>query len=509
MSKKGSKYTKNGKSKKNGGYNNNAKGKRSFREDQEVTSKENDPGWYNSNNQLSFDAGSYSFNTGLGTEFTFNGSTTSVPGVCAIGIIPMPCVQNRADEPINVTARALFSNVLRANSRSNPDYEAADLMIYLMAVANAWSLLYWARRVYGLCNVYSQYNRYIPEALLIADGIDFEDILHDMAGFRYEINAYATQLATYCVPKDIPYFQRMAWLFSNVYMDEPTSRAGLYIYHPETFGVWKDNGTNGSQLDFMNWAVCRHPDGSDVNGYTGTVTPSLSGRGMFVEAFKMVLSRLHDSTDVNNMSGDILKAYGPENMLLPDTIPADYAVVPEYVPEVLMQIHNTTLLGTPVESDWEVACLTQDERHLNLYSSIVLNPMLTGDTDTLTSLWGSDCINAVGTANNNHFLDIMKESPTSDDVLVATRLKSNYGTLQYTDDGGTNKTGLTASNSGAEIATTMYIVKTRSSEDFGPAKRPSGTGYHADNYSIFGPFSSYSANVADEVSGEPGSGYVD
>lgn len=476
MSKSKKSYTK-----KKGGKNNYKRDKRD--NDEIVISKENDPLWYNSNSQLTFDAGSYSFNTGLGTAFKIGNKFESIPGVCAIGILPVPVVENNANDPVNVTARALFSNVLRANSRANPDYEAADLMIYLMALAHAYSMLYWARRIYGLCNTYSQYNRYIPKAVLLADGVDYEDFLTQMAEFRYYINAYATQLATYCVPNDIPYFKRMCWLFSNVYMDEPTNRASYYIYHPETFCMWTDTGTNGSALKFINWKVTSHADGTDVYGEFGD-TRTLTTLADVKKGFNIIIQQLHDSTDVNNISGDLLKAYGSENMIVPDTIPEDYAVIPEYVPEVLSQIHNAVLVGGVLESD-SASAVEQDESTLNLYTNVAFVPYGYGwsgsENATQRNSWTRKY-------DGRFMLDIIKDNPTSDDVLVATRLMPALQVGDVDVGGGNTITAIRALHGGMDIATNMYIVK------FGVTGDHTGgiaNCISMGEYNVYGPYSTY------------------
>lgn len=428
--------------------------------DQYVKESSNDPMWYNSNNQLAFDAGSFSFNTGLGDIDSAYGSNFSVPGVCSIGILPIPIVSNSSNDPVNITSRAFFSNVLRANSRSNPDYEASDLMVYLIAVANAWSALYWCRRLYGMCNAYSQYNRYLPQALVMADGVDFEDLLSNLAKFRYEINAFAVQLATYAVPNNIPYFKRMAWLFNNVYTDDPTRRASIYMYHPEGFGMWSDSGSSGSQIDFGGFQTV-HADSTDMYGAYTRVDNSLMTVSEIISMLRQLITKLRDSTDVNNMSGDILKAYGPENILIPDTIDYEYTVYPEYVPEVLTQIHNMTLNGMVVISD-EGTLLTQDQNTLNLYTEVGFQPWGAGGIINSEHNYWQYIANKAGAGSN--ILDLHVDNPTSDDVLVATRLMVTNKAYDYHVSGSTYK-AMTVQYGGMDVGTVAYVI------DFDPTTK--------------------------------------
>nr|UVJ88894.1 putative capsid protein [Picobirnavirus sp.] len=309
----------------------------------------NDASWYMSDTQLVNDVASVSFNTALGNPITLTGSigttlsvnSTSVylPGIMSIYTSPTIGVSTDANSPVNIAMRRLYAYVRHANS-GHSNYDPADLMIYLLAMDSIYT--YWAYmvRAYGVAQVFSRTNKYVGDALLTAMGVD-PNIRENLADFRAYINTFAAKAQQWCVPRVMTYFLRHNWMYSNVYKDEDNDKAQMYLYVPAS--LYKYNATlsegtaGGLEMRSINVEM-------DSSGYLQTKTLPNN----YVDLIAMgndLLNALAGQEDIGIISGDILKAYGADNLWKIDTIPTDYQVIPVFSEEVLEQIHNTAFAG--------------------------------------------------------------------------------------------------------------------------------------------------------------------
>lgn len=288
----------------------------------------NDPGWYTNNKALVQNAGSFSFNNAMGNVLygtSPNGNDRAIPGVFEYVVQMVPGISKDPFSPINIAARALYDKVNYKNSR-NFSYDAPDLMMYMYGVSSAYAYWAWMVRVYGIMNTYSQINRYVPDVLVKATGADPDSIRLNMAQFRYYINLYARKINVLAAPQGMPVFSRYMWLFSNVFMDAPNKKAGLYISKPFGFYKYVENTTTGG-------ACLMQPFNDSLKSLDDIVTYG-----------NAIAEALLGSQDINNMSTDILKAFEGNCLSLPDTAD-DYFVTPAYSMEVLEQLHNTRCFG--------------------------------------------------------------------------------------------------------------------------------------------------------------------
>lgn len=326
--------------------------KRTFAAGEEVKvhkQSHNDASWYMSDQQLCNDVASISFNTALGNPITLRGSlgvtystpdfNFSIPGIMSIYTTPTIGVSKDANSPVNIAMRRLYTYVRHANS-GHSNYDPADLMIYLLAMDSVYT--YWAYmvRAYGVAQVFSRTNKYVGDVLLTAMGID-PSIRENMADFRAFINTFAAKAQQWCVPRVMTYFLRHNWMYSNVYKDEDNDKAQMFMYVPATLYKYNPTSpvTNVGGLEAI------------MVGIETTNTGTFQVRSMplrYVDILAIgyqLLNALAAQEDIGIISGDILKAYGAENLWKIDTIPEDYQVIPTYSEEVLLQYHNTAFSG--------------------------------------------------------------------------------------------------------------------------------------------------------------------
>lgn len=195
----------------------------------------NDFSWYNTLPELTAAASNIPFSRPLGTEISYeslvNAPTktsnileyrggkktlfpqattqvaTSLPGMMFIEWYPTIGASYASNSPINMISREIYSYVRHVNSGS-ANYDAPDLMMYLIAMDSLYSMYNAAVRVYGLMNLYTSSNRYMPKALIEGLGWDFNSVLGNMAQFRWAINNVAYKMSSLAVPSFMSYYLR-------------------------------------------------------------------------------------------------------------------------------------------------------------------------------------------------------------------------------------------------------------------------------------------------------------
>ena len=367
------------------------------------SSSENDPEWYASDTQLLQDAFSLSFPDRLGLPVkAFDPDYSSVlppygkevnyrvSGLMSIGMVPVPGISTSGQSAVNVAARKLFTYIRHANSGA-ANYQAPDLMMYLLAMDNAYTLWNWLVRIYGVAQVFSGRNAYLPSVIFQADNVDYTSVCSNLNQLRTAINIMGKKLMTMKVPGHLSYFKRHAWLFSNIFLDSTSSKAQMYMYSPSHLYKWNEYTTSG-ELAYL----------SPVQINTHSVKWKFDGLVSLINEF---LDPIFYSEDFNIMSGDILKAYGEENCITIPSIEPDYVVLPVPNQEVAMQIENAEIPIKPITLDdsWNITQNNKEE--------LIFNPSVTVYRDEL---------------GGKKLLNFHHDAVTPADVAVATRLNRIY-----------------------------------------------------------------------------------
>lgn len=352
----------------------------------------NDPSWYEVSPELTRAAASlpFSYFPGsklpklplVGGQFGYN----AVPGVMEIRYVP---AIGRSDDLLsapNVAARAIYSWVRHQNSGSK-NYEAVDLMLYILAMESIYVQINEAKRIYGIAMRYEVANRNIPDLILDALGVDATNVRDNLAQFRYGINLAVAKISALCVPKAFDIFKRHAIISTTVLADADSSRAqfytwvssGYYVYQPKT-------STTGGMLKFKS-------RGSAAR----TVWAVL---GQINEALDALLT----DEDINVMSGDILKAYGRENLYDLPEIAENYTAELYYDEGMLQQIENAICLQ----------CTNLDVTQQD--GAILFQPQYSSGTQLANT---AISVLATYTVLNSH-----KNNPTPEDVVEFSRGQS-------------------------------------------------------------------------------------
>lgn len=380
-------------------------------------STDNDASWYNTLPELVRDAANFPFSRPLGVRYvpkseasvTVDSSygVSSIPGIMRIVWYPTIGNSDNSNSPINIVAREIYSFVRHANS-GHANYDAPDLMLYFMAMDSLYSMYSEAVRVYGSMMLYNANNRYYPKALIECMGWEFDDVQRNMAQLRWAINQFAYKLGSLAVPSNMSYFTRHIWLNSGVYMDNNSNKAQTYVFSQGAFYKYNPTVESGfkSRLIFEKRDAKKMTVGKWVTKMNNYIDPILA------------------SEDFNIMSGDVLRAFGQENLFTVAPISEDYVVLPTYSQEVLSQIQNLTIMGYP-----DTTISTGSGEYANIVQRInssTWDPGLYQEL-TFTTLEAinkpkSSMAQSQIATTMQKLISMLSDSPTPDEVMVATRL---------------------------------------------------------------------------------------
>lgn len=311
-------------------------------------SRHNDAAWYGSNSFLVNDSASLAWSTPIGSPTTSLAEGVNYnyaigqPGIMTLDIIPVLGYSEDNTSAVNIAARNVYSFVRHVNS-GHANYDAPDLMLYMMALDSAYSFLCWMTRTYGYLMLYSMYNRYLPDALLAANHVDASDLRSHITDLRAFINMYTVKLGSLVLPASMPVTARHCWMYSGFYADSPNMKAQLYQYAP--VGFYRYDELNGAGKLVFEPLVTKGSTGKDILLKFSDITAYAT----------KLLNSIVTSEDCAIMSGDILKAFGPEGIIKLPYLEETYVILPTYSVEVLSQIQNATVLGGHFDpNDFEI-----------------------------------------------------------------------------------------------------------------------------------------------------------
>lgn len=430
----------------------------------DTKSSDNDPNWYAVNPSILRDAASYPYARPTGLPIYFDPvikptptgsanpvteiSPTVVPGIMTFHWCPTVGGANSAVDAVNIAANSIYSFVRHANS-GHSNYDAPDLMNYILAMDSAYSFYAHMVRIYGLMNNYALMNKYTPQAILWALGADFENLQSDMANFRAYINQYAYRLSSLAMPSDIYYITRHIWMNENVYMDAETPKAQYYAYVQDVFMFWLEgSGDVLGQLYFSNIPTTTRTTTSGGRAF------NLSTLSDYISFGNKLLNPIIGSEDMNIMSGDILKAFGEGALFKVLPISETYFISPVYNQEVLSQMENIETPPSAMTTQninggdnpfsnnvkmWAGNIMTSNSAnypsHIIQNSDVNNGYLVENIRVSIPAGIGQNATNNSVTISpeqylrsSKHILNMHKEAITPEDTMVASRLMINPST---------------------------------------------------------------------------------
>lgn len=301
----------------------------------------NDLSWYAPTPEMLLASCSLPFSNRLLYSVKLGDLDAITPGIAALKLETSICSgkyigvtdQYYTDDAINVVAKNIYSYIRRANSGAKT-YEAVDLMQYLLTCDQAFMLWSYLVRLYGIARTYQFTNSYYPNQVLRAMGIAHpEGISGNLAQLNYIINNMAIRMSNLAVPKSMPYFLRHMWIYQNIFLDRPNPKAQSFIFTPNSYYVYTESTPDAKP------AMIRKDFPTFKSGI---------GAGEILSQVQNLINEILDpitqsETLADTIPGDILKAYGQENLFAFPQLPADYTITPIYAEEIMPEISNLVI----------------------------------------------------------------------------------------------------------------------------------------------------------------------
>lgn len=310
-----------------------------------VISRTNDITFYNRNPQLIKDAARIPFGNqlgrpiALGTDYT----TTGLPGVCALRMIPTIGLAKTASDAVNIAASQLFTFV-RKNLSTVASYAPADVLMYVAGIDNIFAMYGHISRIFGIVNNYAAENLYYPDGLLYACGFSgaaLKDLKNHISDYRIRFNNLVYKAASLYLPVDFGIVKRHMWLFSNYFLDQMSSKAQTYIHVP--YGYYQLNETlsdNGTALEFVK------------------LPAQFTAFSQLLDNFDAQIEAYRNSDSMLKIAADMRRAYENHNPWTLSYIPEDFRILPIADKTVLTQVMNTDVLMNKVvtvpTANWNV-----------------------------------------------------------------------------------------------------------------------------------------------------------
>lgn len=411
----------------------------------------NDISWYSRNPQLLQAAASIPFSSVLG-EISSNIGDPSQPidSVYGIMVLPWsPCL-GADDVALNQSFNSQYSYNVHANSR-NYAYTAPDLGILELAGIQVFNIIASMIRAFGVVRWYQERNNYLPDALLHAMGFQPKDVRQHRSQMWFDINNLIDQTRQIWIPNTMPIADRWFNLNSNVYTDaDDQSISQLYVYVQDAYYIYSETGlSTGSALLLVNekGEPCDYDEevaGGVLNYSNAAFNPAYNQYTWeeWMTVAQAMIDALINSEDRGIIFGDILNAYGQDNIRALTSIDSSYVVTPAYNAEVLTQIENW------LESPAVLKGIGQTSGNL-----------------TLASIWAQQSVMYYSSSQKRAIPRIptaalinfhTSSQPTPEMVVVGTRCVA----LGYQSVGGRMTIKLSTNNVGTGIVSLPYACGT-------------------------------------------------
>lgn len=367
--------------------------------------RDNDPNWYFLDGDVARQASAISFSSYIGEEldlpFTTPGTsgkhvirTVETPSIMSLHVNPCPGKGDRLSG-INMASLQTYTQLSSLNAKTT-NYAPQDLTMLMLAMGEIVSVLEHIRRVFGIMFTYNQRNRTIPQIVVNEMGFDYDDMAANLADYRLQFNTWITAVNKIPFLDNIAYVYKCADMYQKVYMDSESNMSQLIFMMP--YSTWKLNEAYNDQGSGLE-TVMIPERGSKWNKWVPLIDSLISGL-LTSATFNYIYS------DVLNLASKT----GAKTIRL-DYLTEDYAVVPEYNQNFLLQVHNATIIGPPKGDGVNRSKLNDVSCNVDL-NAIEYMP-----------IWSATNM------PTNVILDFPTSDPSVEDIIEATRytavLKNN------------------------------------------------------------------------------------
>lgn len=303
----------------------------------------NDPAWRVQNPALSETVGNILFSDPTGL-FHSNGAgplnTTaayniewSVAGLMVFNALPLWGEASSATAPTNIAGQKIqwLANVKWYNQTG---YAPSDIMAMVMAVDAIHIFIIEAIRAYACCSKYSVQNKYYGRNMVRALGWDYDDILTNLAKFRYVINEAITKINQLHIPKIFYCVDSHISMYSRIYSESPvqSEKAQLYAFRSNSWWLWNDSDGTLTAYPWQWWT-------------SSTDKHQLCRTEDFERTINSMLDPILTSEFIAKMDADLLRVFSYDECFQLSPIGETLDIQFTYDPLVLCQIFNAEFVN--------------------------------------------------------------------------------------------------------------------------------------------------------------------
>lgn len=225
--------------------------------------KDNNWRFYISNPSLAQAAADLSFYNASGLEvpvpvnssYRLAVGSNVFPGIMCINVQPVFGLSVDRSSALNNAFDQLYAFDRSKNSGAI-NYAPADLAIYCMAMDSATEYWQFLTRVYGSRNVFQEVNRYIPQTLIRAMGVNYNDVIKNAPDLWWYINWFKDKLMSFAIPANMPIIARHNWLYANIFKEAESDKSQIWFYNPDGFYKFDETTSDqGGMLEYVGLSL--------------------------------------------------------------------------------------------------------------------------------------------------------------------------------------------------------------------------------------------------------------
>lgn len=318
-----------------------------------------------------------------------------VPGVCQLRFDWTIGVSADTRSPASLAAFQMWRKIRRAYSGSL-QADPPDVMMYALALDQIYAYISYLKRIYRTITTYDSQNMYLPDVVLSAEvgpaDIDPLEFAKGKVALWNGINRLVRMVSQFKVPSNLDIFKRHSFMCEHVYADAPMVNSQLYVFAPSSWYVVREATETGTYLEHRTmeqWATSFYEPG-EVPAHDWCTIDFLLWVG------NTMLEALLNWDDAHTINGYIMRAFEGVDFYTASLLMEDESLMIDYVPEVLLQIHNATLVSQYSSGD-----ITQDP----LTGAIIHAPNV-----------------AYNLFKGSVMLDMPNNTPSEPEIVLATRL---------------------------------------------------------------------------------------
>lgn len=259
-----------------------------------------------------------------------------VPGAFGVAYLPLfGSPTGLQTDPVNLAARNIWMNLRSLYSNKIP-YTAGAIMKYVLAMDSIMMVFQVIKRMYGIVFAYDAKNSYVPDALILAQGVSPSSIRSNLPDIKVTMNDVAARLSAFGVPTQFDFIYDHVDAAGHIFMDGVSNTAQFIIPFPAF--AWKMDWAN-DKLYAIDWRDDSATTIGEAEGSSWNHSSAVEWSYIKSTLYGMV-EALVNNEDCYQIGCDMQRMYGN----LAGVAPLDdtYAIGPEYSSFYADMLHNAS-----------------------------------------------------------------------------------------------------------------------------------------------------------------------